>query len=210
MNYSSFYYERLSSNEQRIYNELNKWFKDEKKLPFEISIKGISEQSLAQAYEALFLDSCDSTLPPLKEIELFVQNEKGAIFLRNKTRYKPFTKEELFMANEVLRKARKTIQQHSSTYARVIEATRFLHSHGVYLLGNKLNGESPANFLLYHSAYCTGIARTTKLLVDNGSKDGIICVRGYLKKEFSIVSMPNEENTPHMWCAFFTRHRQFA
>lgn len=207
MNYSTFYYDLLTKKQQDLYMDFARWFADGKSLPLELPFVGGEDSDIEKAYEALFLDSPDSSLPPLREIYFLYHKNKCHLFLKENSSYIPFTSEELSRASVLVQEARERIQAYDSIYQRVIVATRYLHSQGAYLLDHSINGEAPAGLLLYHSAYCTGIARTTKLLVDSEDKGGIICVQGYLKKEFSLVKTANGGNTPHMWCAFFDAQR---
>ncbi len=198
MKFDLFYYNQLSQTQKKIYAHQLKHFLDEHLgLPYAIPIKVSKPQELLQVYNALFLDNTSSLLPAMNTIAAYRDGDKCVLT----SELEPCSINEDKEVKEILDVLRGKINNYSnSIFDKVTYATRLLSERTCYYLKNNGEGENPYSVLLKHSGYCTGIARTTRALLSND----IVCVRGYLKKEFSIVkAKEGEKGVPHIWNALF-------
>lgn len=200
MDFVKFYYKKLPKEIKPIYQHMIKYFiEDNRSLPYEIPSKIATTQHVLSAYEALFFDACSSILPPMNIIASYVRGNKIILTFREEQVWEQPSKTDCSQLCEMTKKFISSSPT-LSPYDLAISTARFLYENTPYHLRSDGIGESPVDTLIYHQAYCTGIARTVRLLSDFR----FLCVRGYLRKEFSLLETEDGAiGTPHIWNAFY-------
>lgn len=195
----TFYYDHLTKTQKQVYLHMSQKLLDEScELPYIIPSKFANANELINIYAALFLDTCSSRLPPMNIINACTRSNKSILSFRDGYNWTSPSQIELSKLEQLTKTFQLTAPTSPYDFATSIE--RYLCQNTTYYLRRDGIGESPYNALIQHQSYCTGLARTVRLL----SNYQFLCVRGYLKKEFSLIeSEPNAIGTPHIWNAFF-------
>lgn len=200
MRRASFYYYKLSETPKRIYLHMKKHLIEETSpLPYIIPSELASAQELLNAYEALFFDTCSPLLPAMNIVGAYTRGNRSVLALREGFEVSYPSEEDINALNRKVAEFSGSSKS-LSPYDLAIYIARFLYENTPYHLRSGGVGESPIEALMQHQSYCTGIARTTRLL----SGFRFLCVRGHLRKEFSLVNTEDDSvGTPHVWNAFF-------
>ncbi len=200
MRYGSYYYDKMNEKQKRVYQHMNKTLIEEKaSFPYIVPDEVASAQELLNAYEALFFDTCSPLLPAMNIVGAYTRGNRSILALREGFEISYPPEEDINALNRKVAEFSEPSKS-LSPYDLAIYIARFLYENTPYHLRSGGVGESPIEALMQHQAYCTGIARTTRLL----SGFRFLCVRGHLRKEFSLVDTEDDSvGTPHVWNAFF-------
>lgn len=207
VNPATFYFDRLGDSGKAIYFALEQLLSDCAPMPYKIEIECSDAQAVADGYMALYLDKALPQMPPPSYVRFdffdsFTDKTRLVIDCDRSDLFERFAenKEKL---NAVVKLINTDLSAMLSADCQLREkitaVIKCLHDNSCYRLGSIL-GESPLSVLLYHSGYCTGFARTVKLLCPE-----CVCVRGRLKRAFSSVRLVDDNfgDVPHMWNAVF-------
>lgn len=201
----NFYYSHLNIAAQKFYLALEEKVCDYQSYPFTV-LASLNLKDAGEAYKALYLDKCYIQMAPPHLVSFQYVGANDIVVKLSTQAFHPATSAETARCEEIINEmiCENPPGKDSQHRAFLTVIIRRLFERAVYRLDQGGFGESPRDILLFHRGYCTGFARTVKLIC-NRAEIPCVCVTGALKRQYSALLNPDDVNADigHMWNALY-------